>query len=228
VLKQCQTTFVGLQATGGTANSIDELALFELDFLRCPSTASADFNSDVNGSFTSPYTGCAGFTIPISAASPAPLVYSTGPGDLGLNGLLSPKLNDDGTLNIGNKNGVDTTDVTDGVSNTMAIIETSRSDITSGKLTFTNVRPRWSWGLEPTNQGRVNWGRSIDRQINSYDDMYRTANAFHGIAISSQHNGGANVANGDGSVHFVSDDTDLEVLQAAAGINDGIAVNLDD
>lgn len=221
-----QTLYDDFRAAGRTANAIDELALVELDYLRCPSAASADFNADVNGSFTSHYTGCAGFVTPISATSPAPLVYTMGPGDLGLNGVFSPKLNEDGTLKIGTKNGVDTTLVSDGLSNTMAIIETSRGDFASGKRTFTNARVRWSWGLDPTNQSQVNWGRSVDRKINSFDDTNGMANPFHGIAISSDHAGGANVANGDGSTHFVSEDTDLEILKAAAGINDGIEADL--
>ena len=155
-----------------------------------------------------------------------PIVFTGGPGDLGLNGLFSPKLNEDGTLDIGNRNGLDTTKVVDGLSNTMAIIETSRGDLTAGAKTFTNARVRWSWGADPANSNQVNWGRSVDRKINSFDDVKGMANPLHGICISSNHNGGAFVANGDGSVHFVSEDTDLYILQAAAGIDDGIEVDL--
>ena len=219
-------TYDQFRAANGTARAVDNLALMELEYFRCYTAATSDFEADVNGSFTSHYTGCAGFATPISNTSPAPLVYTAGPGDLGLNGLFSPKLNEDGTLNIGNKNGVEIVKVTDGMSNTMAIIETSRGDIRSGKRTFTNVRPRWSWGLEPTNLNRVNWGRSVDRKINSFDDANRVANPFHGICISSNHSGGANVANGDGSIHFVSEDIDLAVLQAAAGIDDGVEADI--
>ena len=223
---------------GGTNQSheIDNLAMIELEVLRCSSAASSDFEASTNGSFTSHYVGCAGFTKPLSAtgqppgdvsaeAAP-PLVYTMGPGDLGLNGMFSPKLNDDGTLNIGTKNGVDSLVVNDGLSNTMAIIETSRGDITSSPKTFTNTRVRWSWGTDPANSNQVNWGRSIDRTINSFDDAKGVANPLHGICISSNHNGGANVANGDGSVRFVSEDTDLDVLRAASGIDDGIFVDL--
>ena len=185
------------RAGNRTAHAIDELAIAELSHLRCPSAATADFNADVSGSFTSHYTGCAGCTAPISMNHQVPLAYELGPGDLGLNGLFSPKLNDDGTLNIGSKNGVNTDDVVDGMSNTLAILETSRGDFKSKTLTFTNVRARWSWGLEPSTQVRVNWGRSVDRLVNSYDDTKGVANPYHGICISSEHAGGANVANGD-------------------------------
>ena len=208
------------------ADGIDELARIKLEVFRCSSSASSDFEADVNGSFTSHYVGCAGFTKPVSATDPAPQVYTMGPGALGLNGLFSPKLNEDGTLNIGTKNGLDTDKVVDGLSNTMAIIETSRGDLAAGAKTFTNARVRWSWGADPANSNQVNWGRSVDRRINSFDDVKGVANPLHGICISSNHAGGANVANGDGSVHFVSEDIDLDVLRAAAGIDDGIDVDL--
>ena len=230
--------FDDFRSASSGAEGIDNVARNGLEVLRCPSAASSDFQVTENGSFTSHYAGCAGFAKPISATSPTPVdagaaaappsIYTMGPGDLGLNGLFSPKLNDDGTLNIGTKNGLDTTKVVDGMSNTMAIIETSRGNFKSGQKTFTNARLRWSWGVEPTTPNQVNWGRSVDRMINSFDDVNGKANPLHGICISSNHVGGANVANGDGSVHFVSDDIDLEVLQAVAGINDGIEADLDD
>ena len=207
-------------------NAIDHLANLEYELFRCPSAASSDFEADVKGSFTCHYVGCAGFAEPVSATDPAPLAYTMGPGDLGLNGLFSPRLNEDGTLNIGTKNGVAVIDVHDGMSNTMAIIETSRGNFKSASKTFTNTRVRWSWGLEPTNSSQVNWGRSVDRMINSFDDVRGKANPFHGICISSNHPGGAGAANGDGSIHFVFEDQDLEVLQAVAGIDDGVEADL--
>ena len=231
-----KTMYDDFRSSTNQAHEIDNLAMIELEVLRCSSAASSDFEASTKGSFTSHYAGCAGFTKPlsttgqspddVSAEAALPLVYTMGPGDLGLNGMFSPKLNDDGTLNIGTKNGVDTSKVNDGLSNTMAIIETSRGDITAGAKTFTNARVRWSWGTDPANSNQVNWGRSIDRTINSFDDAKGVANPLHGICISSNHNGGANVANGDGSVRYVSDDTDLDVLRAAAGIDDGVDVDL--
>ena len=79
-----------------------------------------------------------------------------------------------------------------------------------------------------TAPNKVNWARSVARGINTFDEEEDTANDFHGICISSEHSGGANVANGDGSVHFVSEDTDLGVLQAVAGTEDGVTADLDD
>ena len=157
---------------------------------------------------------------------------ATNPNDglLGLKGLFSPDF--DGTaLNHGTKRGVKTTDVSDGMSNTLAIIEASRSDFSNadGTRTFTNARPRWSWGLREQATGEtINWARSIAREINSFDDTAGDENPRHEVCISSNHPGGANVANGDGSTHFVSEDTALEVLQAVGGIDEGVVANLDE
>ena len=169
-----KTMYDDFRGATNRAEGIDNLARNELEILRCSSAALSDFQATDNGSFTSHYVGCAGFTKPISTTTPTPsdsstdeappIVFTGGPGDLGLNGLFSPKLNEDGTLNIGNKNGLDTTEVVDGLSNTMAIIETSRGDLTSGAKTFTNARVRWSWGADPVNSNQVNWGRSVDRR----------------------------------------------------------------
>ena len=117
------------------------------------------------------------------------------------------------------------------MSNTLAIIEASRSDFANADntVTFTNARPRWSWGLREQDSGEtVNWARSIAREINSFDITPGTALPHHELCVSSNHPGGANVANGDGSTHFVSEDTELVVLQAVAGIDEGVVANLDD
>ena len=83
---------------------LDNLAGVELETFRCASTATSNFQANAND-FTSHYAGCAGFATPISTTGQAPPAYTLGPGDLGLNGLFSPKLNDDGTLKVGTKDG---------------------------------------------------------------------------------------------------------------------------
>lgn len=217
-----------------TILAIDQVATIPLEMFRCASASQSDFDGPVNGSFTSHYTGCSGFaTDATGTALPASQIYeppSGSDGNLGLNGMFSPNLNSAGVLLPRTKSGVDTTDVSDGLSNTMAIIETSRGDFLGSGATgrnFTNVRLRWSWGNNVSTPNRVNWGRSVDRLINSFDvenDM-PTPNPYHGICISSNHSGGANVSNGDGSTHFVSEDTEIFILKAAAGIEDGQEAN---
>ena len=206
-------------------NAKDVLGFLQLETFRCASASTSDFEASGNDGFTSHYTGCAGPAGALPAGVTAWNVISESTGDLGLDGIMSP-LGASATTPYGNKRGVDTTDVSDGMSNTMAILETSRGNFTSDTRNFTNVRPRWSWGLNETSPRNVNWARSVANTINSFDTE-TGGTPFHEICISSEHSGGANVANGDGSVHFVSEDQDLSVLQFAAGIEDGRTVNLD-
>ena len=118
------------------------------------------------------------------------------------------------------------------MSNTLAIIEASRSNFENDQAnssTFSNIRPRWSVGVESAGgDRRLDWSRAIAREINTFDIDADTTQPVHELCISSNHPGGANVANGDGSTHFVSEDTALNVLQAVAGIDEGQVANLDD
>ena len=221
------------RATSGDNPAKDALAIVEIDTFRCDSTSRDDFErgGSLTG-FTAHYAGSAGPTSSNSGDrfGSDEFSFPSNDGEVGLKGLFSPDF--DGTaLNHGTKRGVNTTDVSDGMSNTLAIIEASRSDFANADntVTFTNARPRWSWGLrEQTSGVTVNWARSIAREINSFDAIPGDENPRHGVCISSNHPGGANVANGDGSTHFVSEDTALDVLQAVGGIDEGIVANLDE
>ena len=207
--------------------AIEFLACLEIEIFRCPSTAHDDFASSHTG-FTSHYTGSAGpaSSNTVDKYGSAKFSYQTNDfGAVGLRGLFSPTIIDGADPSDAfarkTKSGVVTEHVIDGLSNTLASIETSRSDLDDGKRTFTNNRPRWSWGLEQAEPTRVNWSRSIARGINRFDDATHQELPFHELPISSNHPGGASVANADGSTHFVSEDTDLIVLQALSGIDEG-------
>ena len=215
--------------------ALTSLAEVELEVFRCASAATNDFEASgsAGNGFTSHYTGCAG-----PAGDPAVFSEEVFPtsGSIGRSGMFSPEI---GTINGNNaiiprtKSGIDSTDVADGLSNTMAIIETSRGDFQgdTGQQSFTNERVSWSFGgAAPSGSGaliRLNWGRSVVNPINSFDTLAAGGTPYHELCISSNHSGGAHVANGDGSTHFVSEDTDLTVLQAVAGIDDGITADLD-
>ena len=235
-----------------SGTSLGATGAVELEVLRCASANTSDFEADTtvaDGQFTSHYTGSAGYTdinLPTSPTNPLrlalqdPPAFTKGPGPLGRNGMFSPNLSADASALVPNtKRGVSTTDVTDGLSNTMAIVEVSRGNYRApaGNANFTNIRPSWSFGRAqdsnnaPNMTDQVNWARSIDRAINTFDDEGTQAapmpNLYHGICISSEHTGGANIANGDGSVKYVSEDTALAVLQSVAGVEDGQQANLD-
>ena len=227
--------------------ALDTLAGNQIDTFICDSTSSTEaIATNMQNEFTSHYATSAG---PVSLGTGANLPFtgnefvstaSNTHGMIGLKGLFSP---DDGSAPFAanTKRGVNTTDVSDGMSNTLAIIEASRSNFENANaqansITFRNTRPRWSVGVEQAGtQRRLNWSRSIAREINSFDVLVQggtnntsTPQPVHELCISSNHPGGANVANGDGSTHFVSEDTALDVLQAVAGIDEGQVANLDD
>ena len=219
----------GFRASTSINDALDNLAINEVDTFRCDSTSSSDFErpSPLTG-FTSHFTASAG---PASSdtsnqySSEAFSFVSDDNGAIGLRGLYSPTVDNNGAFVISSKRGVSSEDVTDGLSNTLAVVESSRSDFDSGERTFTNSRPRWSWGFRENDRTELNWSRSIARQINSFDDEPGEAVPQHELCLSSNHPGGVNVTNGDGSTHFVSEDTDLVVLQAVGGIDEGDVSN---
>ena len=208
--------------------AIEILAGVEIEIFRCAAAAHNDFASSDTG-FTSHYTGSAGpaSSNTLDKYGSAEFSYQTNNfGPVGLRGLFSPTIIDgadpSNAVARKTKSGVIAEHVSDGLSNTLAIVETSRSDFfNNGGRTFTNRRPRWSWGLEEAEPTKVNWSRSIARTINSFDDVPHQEIPYHELPISSNHLGGANVSSGDGSTHFVSEDTDLIVLQAVGGIDEG-------
>ena len=229
------------RAASDSQAGLTQLALVELEVLRCASAPSSDIQIDGDSArFTSHYTSCAG---PADPGTPTRFAQQEiGEfGVIGLSGMFSPEIEDaSGTPLIRGrtKDGIDTTDVTDGLSNTMAILETSRSNFVgdTGQRSFTNMRLAWSFGGQGTT-GTQNgtsfsllnglyWGRSVVNPINSFDTQ-TGGTPLHELCISSNHSGGAHVANGDGSTHFVSEDTDLATLLAVAGIDDGITTDLD-
>ena len=227
------------RAASDSDAGLNQLALVELEVLRCASAPSSDLETNGAG-FTSHYTSCAGPADPNSTTFEQQ-AFGGNLGVIGLSGMFSPEIGDpSGTPFIRGrtKAGIDTTDVTDGLSNTMAILETSRSNFVgdTGQRSFTNMRLAWSFGGQGTT-GTQNgtsfsllnglyWGRSVVNPINSFDTQ-TGGTPLHELCISSNHSGGAHVANGDGSTSFVSEDTDLAILLAVAGIDDGITTDLD-
>ena len=212
------------------------LSMNLIDTFICDSTTQVQSEaSSFGGTFTSHYASSAG---PVSLDTNGPYTVDNGfareitgndNGLVGLRGLFSPT-NSGAPFAGATKSGVRTSDVRDGMSNTLAITETSRSQsVGTADRDFRIRKPRWTHGSESAGgDSRLNWSRCIARQINSFDvgeGSNQSAQPHHELCISSNHPGGANVANGDGSTHFVSEDTDLVVLQAVAGIDEGDVAN---
>jgi len=227
------------RASTSSAVGLATLGRVELPVLRCASAATSDFDADddtlITNAFTSHYTGCAG---PAGAPPLTTVVFPAGTmfdtltsaqGALGLSGVFSPRnFTPTGQFLARTKAGIDTTDISDGLSNTMAILETSRGDFVgdANQNSFTNQRIAWSSGVSSDTPTRLNWARSVANQINSFDTT-TGGTPYHEICISSNHSGGAHVSNADGSTHFVNEDTDLDVLRALAGVEDSITTDFD-
>jgi prepilin-type processing-associated H-X9-DG protein len=137
----------------------------------------------------------------LAVAETMPDVYqcSSDPSDpKDVNGHLIPVTNYvmiTGPNTIGSADGVEVamSDVSDGLSNTLLIVEVTG-----------DYRPAWT---EP-----------VDISIT---DLRRNINAVHGKSIGSPHPGGANAGFVDGSVHFLSETMPPYKLQLGAQINDG-------
>jgi len=217
-----QPLYDGFRASG-SVNPLNDLSENQIDTFICDSTTRMEAEADnMEGRFTSHYATSSG---PISLDTNGPYTIADGfvvaggnNGMIGLRGLFSPADSSDPFARR-TKRGVATSDVTDGMSNTLAIIESSRSasPSTNGGASFSIRNPRWTFGIENSNGNRIDWSRGVARTINSFDvpdgsDGF-TAQPLHEQCISSNHPGGANVANGDGSTHFVSQDTSLEDVE---------------
>jgi prepilin-type processing-associated H-X9-DG protein len=107
-------------------------------------------------------------------------------------------------------------DVTDGLSNTIAIVERAGKplDLLNGELNITSGNPNADY------PGQVGWSAS-NTFVWSINADGVGVNESNSRGIYSFHPGGANVAIADGSVRFLSDSTDFDTLVSLFGRSDG-------
>jgi prepilin-type N-terminal cleavage/methylation domain-containing protein/prepilin-type processing-associated H-X9-DG protein len=152
----------------------------------------------------------------------------------------------DGMLLYSNDNvnnvSVRLTDVSDGLSNTIAVGEVSESENVSARTTNHGNFPVWAGGNEDggcggfTNGGSalrlmetVSFTRGISSPgfpLNGFLRKLHT-NGNGNMAFSSRHSGGANFLLGDGSVRFVRDGISAAAYRAAGSRNGGETLSLD-
>ncbi len=114
-------------------------------------------------------------------------------------------------------------DIYDGSSNTFLIGEMSWDD---GQL--------WNTWLRSTTNGSSGWGASycchnLRYAIHAYDWSTVNNNGGTGLndtSFGSNHPGGCHFLLGDGSVHFLSENTQLKILQALASRDGGEVVKV--
>ncbi|MDR3632473.1 MAG: DUF1559 domain-containing protein [Isosphaeraceae bacterium] len=114
------------------------------------------------------------------------------------------------------------------------------ADARSGSLVPAGNRRYWRWAEADASfgvSGQVNNPAKPERALQSYPSgAQTTVNGFNVAGtnggandeIYSFHKGGANVVFGDGSVHFLSDGTNLKVLRALVSRAGGEAVSDED
>lgn len=142
---------------------------------------------------------------------------------IGLSGVFSPwssKPADPNTPAVfDHKYGKTFDEIRDGSSNTIALFESSRI---GGKNSASfNRRRGWAFGHTTVGEGSniryVFSGKSMVHKINSAN----AAAGWNDLPISSNHDGGAQIAMADGSAKFVNENISIEILRAASSIDDG-------
>lgn len=153
---------------------------------------------------------------------------ASGCGDIGLAGVFSPRTTDptDPTqLDFRRKFGKNFSDCRDGSSNTIAMLESSRTQ-TEGWIA---ERFGWAYGLKThPGEGVCNVFAALNvpgtRHLRSSPTPI---NSNSPNAAGSNHSGGCQFAMMDGSARFVNEGISYDVYLAAAGMNDGQDDTLD-
>jgi len=124
--------------------------------------------------------------------------------------------------------------ITDGLSNTLAIGEFVHRDVAVGGQFSEppgSVRP-WilgaadGWVLGNGDELGLYAAKSIENPVNANVDRIADGVGFNHLPMGSFHPGGAHFVMGDGSVHLVNDSIDFEVYRSLATCNGGEPVGL--
>jgi prepilin-type processing-associated H-X9-DG protein len=160
----------------------------------CPSPEAQKTQEQAEGNyFTLHYYGCMG------AKGDGYEVAPNSQGGFANTGLLVPGV----TVRI--------TDVKDGASNTLLLVEISRDTAPGSETADWQGYRAWPRGTE----GDMAFGtKNLAHGVNT--TMYNGTDNFNDISPSSNHVGGVNAVMADGSVRFVPEKIDVRMLRGAA------------
>ena len=245
---QFRASITGAATGAARYNVMGALSSNRLDFLLCSSAPGADAETtgvptafaDITpatptdfGDFAAHYRAITG---PVGGTFTGDFVHvptgATASGSIGLRGMFSPHTTRLGDIQFRTKSGVKSSDISDGLSNSIAFGECSRSDFL-GTPAFTAARPGWAFGHydDVNNQGADGYDtRNVTTTFNAVSisnglNLFGTE-GFSSHNLGSNHPGGAVFARGDGSTLFLDEETELLVLQQAAAIDDGQSPSL--
>ena len=208
------------------------------NLFQCPSAKQkdADATDSTRSGTVNHYVGCAGSSIPANTLFPDVFTpqISAGDGPIGCNGMFSPYLGRSSAFAYYAPNrATRTQDIGDGMSNTILIGETSRSPSDN----FVPFRTGWAFGafgqytqiaignfqFMPTSIYAV---KSVgNHQINANVNYFEDILAQNSHCFNSNHPGGAQFAHADGSVKFMDEGINMEILQSLASIDRGEVVS---
>jgi prepilin-type N-terminal cleavage/methylation domain-containing protein/prepilin-type processing-associated H-X9-DG protein len=120
------------------------------------------------------------------------------------------------------------TDCPDGTSNTYLVGETWYMRMNGDVGVANNNYPSWASSIDPLGavnasyQTMVSATRAINDPAGVTGDGFNQS-AFFMSTFASRHSGGANFCMGDGSVHFMSQNLDLNLHRALGARHDGVA-----
>lgn len=199
-------------------------------FMFCPSAKQKDQQAtdSAHAGATTHYIGCSG---PVSiGTSDTYLTYDPGTnrGLIGLEGLYSPFLEKGVSIPAySQRRAIGSEDIRDGMSNTIAVGESSRSITTGG---FVAHRAGWTFGATgmPTNiRGRISFvphrtfavtSIGVDG-INANRDYFAEPDFENTQCFNSAHPGGAQFLFADGSVRFVAEELQVNILRSLGSVD---------
>jgi len=195
--------------------------------LYCPSGPDALRLLDPNTNLTkNPSTHYYGVMGPSGAANPSTFTlngttYNVTVGSPGANGAWSAhgmlSRYTDSAGSVSTKRLIKITEVTDGTSNTLMVGERSMFPHPTG----TNEYRSWIRG----NNGGAGACKNVRYPINS--TFYNGSNNFNDMSFGSSHTGGCNMAMGDGTVRFVQQNININLLMALSSINLGEVASIE-